>query len=201
MNANAPRPGLGRADLPASGDGWAAGPGGAPVWGRYGAAGLFLLADASLLANAVAPADPFARAGLRAPEVLLQHRATWTNNGDTWGIPGGARDRDETPEQAAVRETVEECAIDPAAVEILHSEVTAGPFGLNPGRPELAGNWTYTTVIARTRTGNRLSTTANEESHELRWVALDEVTKLPLLGAFRAAFPRIERLVAGLVRN
>ena len=49
-------------------------------WGRFGAAGI-LITD-----------------GLR---VVLQHRAGWTHEGDTWALPGGARDSHETPAEAA----------------------------------------------------------------------------------------------------
>ncbi|QRP98003.1 NUDIX hydrolase [Corynebacterium sp. FDAARGOS 1242] len=144
-----------------SGDGWAEGPGGVPVWGKFGAAGLFLVAG---------------------NEVLLQHRATWTNNGGTWGIPGGARDKPETAEQAALRETEEETGVAAADVEVLESIVTAGPF---------AGGWTYTTVLARTVTGQRLHTIPNEESAELRWVPFDQVEALELIPPFREALPQL----------
>ena len=90
---------------PHSGDGWAAGPGGIRVWGKFGAAGLFLVAGR---------------------KVLLQHRAAWTNHGDTWGFrvaPAILRRR-----QAALRETHEECAIAPQDVEVLDARVTAGPY-------------------------------------------------------------------------
>lgn len=142
-----------------SGDGWAHGPNGVPVWGKFGAAGLFLVAG---------------------DEVLLQHRATWTNNGGTWGIPGGARDKPETPEQAALRETEEETGIATADVEVLESIVTSGPF---------EGGWTYTTVLARTVTGQRLDTTPNEESAELRWVPFAQADQLELIPPFREALP------------
>ena len=132
-----------------------------PVWGKFGAAGLFLVAG---------------------DEVLLQHRATWTNNGGTWGIPGGARDKPESPEQAALRETEEETGISPADVEVLGSLVTAGPF---------EEGWTYTTVLARTLSGQRLATTANEESAELRWVPFNQIEELELLAPFREALPRL----------
>lgn len=132
-----------------------------PVWGKFGAAGLFLVAG---------------------DQVLLQHRATWTNNGGTWGIPGGARDKPESPEQAALRETEEETGISPADVEVLGSLVTAGPF---------EEGWTYTTVLARTVSGQRLATTANEESAELRWVPLNQIEELELLAPFREALPRL----------
>ena len=165
---------------PGSGNGWSVGPGGVPVWGLFGAAGLFILAEGD--------------GSSTTPSVLLQHRASWTNNGDTWGVPGGARDGHESPEEAAVRETVEECGIDPADIEILHSEVTAGPYP-QPDRPEAGEGWAYTTVIARTRDGRELETTANEESFELRWVPLDEVKDLPLIPPFRVALPRLREIL------
>ena len=161
---------------PHSGDGWAAGPGGIRVWGKFGAAGLFLVAGR---------------------KVLLQHRAAWTNHGDTWGIPGGARDFTETPTQAALRETQEECAIAPHDVEVLDAQVTAGPY---PAAGDLPGEWTYTTVLARTRTGVPLPTTANEEPYELRWVPFDEVETLPLLAAFRRSFPTLRESMEALNR-
>ncbi|MGV0393270.1 NUDIX domain-containing protein [Corynebacterium riegelii] len=116
-------------------------------WGLHGAAGLFLLADA---------------------HVLLQHRAPWTADGDTWGIPGGARDSHETGAEAALRETVEECGIDPSLVTVVDSVVTF----------EVPG-WSYTTVIASAE--SRLPFAANEESVELRWVPLED---LALSGAY-----------------
>lgn len=162
MNASSPPP----ARIPGSGDGWAAGPGGRRVWGLNGAAGLFLLARVD-----------------GALSVLLQLRAGWTNQGGTWGIPGGARDMGETAVEAAVREASEECGLNAADIEVLWSGVTSGP--VEPG------GWTYTTVIARTRSGEALATHANEESEELRWVPLDDVHKLALLGAFGESLPAI----------
>lgn len=163
------------------GNGWAAGPGDGRVWGRFGAAGLMLLAGTG--------ADV---------QVLMQHRAQWTNAGGTWALPGGARDSHESPTEAALREAVEECSIDPDLVEILHAEVTAGPFPADPARPELAGDWTYTTVIARTATGEPLRTHANEESLELRWVRLADLEELPLMPAFASSLTGLRQEVARL---
>ena len=132
-------------------------------WGLHGAAGLFLLAD---------------------DHVLLQHRAPWTAQGDTWGIPGGARDSHETASQAALRETAEECGIDGGEVDVEKELVTSGPA---------ASGWTYTTVLARVRSGELLETTANEESVELRWVPLKKLEELPLHPGLRAALPNILR--------
>ena len=141
------------------GNGWTHGEGGAKYWGLYGAAGLFLLAGNRL---------------------LMQHRAVWTAQGGTWGIPGGARDSHESAAQAAIRETVEECAIDPSQV-VVDGEL------VSTRHP----NWTYTTVLARTATGEPIEVIANEESEELRWVAIDELETLPLHPAFAASLPAV----------
>lgn len=159
-------------DMNGDGNGWAAGPEGTKLWGIYGAAGLCLIADLP-----------------SGPEVLMQHRALWTNAGGTWALPGGARDSDESPTHAAIREAHEETGIEPEDLEVLTTVITSGPFPADPKRPTLAGDWTYTTVIARTRNDVRLATTRNEESVELRWVPLADVVKLPLLPAFQESIP------------
>ena len=147
------------------GDGWVHGAHGARYWGLYGAAGLFL------------------QAGER---VLMQHRAAWTAQGGTWGIPGGARDSHETATDAALRESVEECGIDTALVECYREVVTTE----KPG-------WTYTTVFARTVTGDAIDVTPNEESAELRWVALDQLEQLPLHPGFAAALHTVRTHAVG----
>ncbi|MCT2339821.1 NUDIX domain-containing protein [Corynebacterium sp. p3-SID1056] len=141
------------------GNGWVTGPNGEKYWGKYGAAGLFLQAG---------------------EKILLQHRAAWTAQGDTWGIPGGARDSHETATEAALRETVEECAIDPARVQPFKEVVTFEAPG-----------WNYTTVLARTVDGDPLPVKANEESEELRWVPLDAVCELQLHPGFAAALEEL----------
>src|SRR4051794_41564701 len=68
------------------GDGWSMCALGHRHWGRYGAAGLLVVAP--------------------GPTVLLQHRAPWSHGGDSWGVPGGARRRTEKAVEAALRGTV-----------------------------------------------------------------------------------------------
>jgi 8-oxo-dGTP diphosphatase len=117
--------------------------------------------------------------------VLLQHRAAWSHQGDTWGLPGGARDSHETVEQAAVREAHEEAGLTAEQLTVRTSVVTA----------EVAGtDWTYTTVIADVST--QLDTVRNRESSELRWVAENEVTDLPLHPGFAASWQKLRAVAA-----
>jgi 8-oxo-dGTP diphosphatase len=141
------------------GDAWTCCSLGHRHWGRYGAAGLL----------AVAPGPHGAR------YVLLQHRAPWSHDGDTWGVPGGARTREESTEQAALRETVEETGLDVAQLVVVDRHVADH------------GGWSYTTLIARAPC--RLPVVPERESVELRWVAADAVEQLPLHGGFAASWP------------
>ncbi|RAV18055.1 NUDIX hydrolase [Mycolicibacterium sp. GF69] len=147
------------------GDGWVVSEGQA-YWGRYGAAGLLLRAPGHDGATVV----------------LLQHRAAWSHQGDTWGLPGGARDSHETAEQAAIREAHEEAGLpgDQLTVRMVveTKAVAAGAI-----------SWTYSTVIADAP--EMLHTVPNRESAELRWVAVDDVAKLPLHPGFAASWQRL----------
>ncbi|MFF5992111.1 NUDIX hydrolase [Prauserella flavalba] len=127
-------------------------------WGLHGAAGLLLT-------------DP--RRG-----VLLQHRAGWTHHGETWALPGGAIRSDETPAQAATRETEEETAVPAGSVRVLSA------------RAEDHGTWRYTTVLA-TADGSVRPRVANAESTALDWVDPAEVEKYPLHRNFAAAWPSL----------
>jgi 8-oxo-dGTP diphosphatase len=115
------------------------------------------------------------------PCVLMQHRAAWSHGGDTWGVPGGARGSTETALAAAQRETVEETGIDVAQVVPVAEHVADH------------GTWSYTTIVATVPA--RLPVVPDRESIALRWVPVDEVTTLPLLPAFAAAWPALLRLL------
>ena len=140
---------------------------GNPYWGRFGAAGLLL------------------RAPLRdgTPAVLLQHRAPWSHQGGTWGLPGGARDSHETAEEAAVREAHEEAGLPGELLAVRGTVITAQASAAN-GR-----SWTYTTVVADA--AELLQTEANYESAEMRWVVEAEVAALPLHPGFAASWQRL----------
>ncbi|WP_343576420.1 NUDIX hydrolase [Mycobacterium sp.] len=146
------------------GDGWVVSDTGSPHWGRFGAAGLLLRAprpDGS-------------------PAVLLQHRAPWSHQGGTWGLPGGARDSHESAEEAAVREAHEEAGLVSTLVSVRASVITAVASGTD---------WTYTTVVADAP--EQLQTVANVESAEMRWVGEDQVDQLPLHPGFAASWRRL----------
>lgn len=144
------------------GNGWIRCSHGHRHWGVNGAAGLLLRRRES--DGQVA--------------VLMQHRAAWTSDGDTWGIPGGARDSHETPVQAALREAAEEAGIDSAAVDILAQRV------------DDHGGWEYVTVIADAAGPLRIA--PNAESAELRWVLEPAVTSLALHPGFAASWPSLQ---------
>lgn len=132
------------------GDGWVECACGGKHWGRFGAAGLLLL---------------------RGSQLLLQHRAPWVHNGDTWGIPGGARDSHESFVEAALREAHEEIGITESEVRVVRESA------------ESHGQWSYHTIVAYAN-DQCDPIAANQESIEVRWVERDRVTELPLHPAF-----------------
>jgi 8-oxo-dGTP diphosphatase len=140
-----------------SGDGWVHCAAGHRHWGRFGAAGL-LLHDTN--------------------RVVLQHRAPWTHEGDSWGVPGGARHSDEDALTAALREAGEEAGLTRADID---------PLGLYV---DDHGGWSYATVVARaTRPLEPVATDA--ESVSIRWQPVDRVATLQLHSGFAAAWHRL----------
>lgn len=156
------------------GDGWVVSDTGAAFWGRFGAAGLLLRAP-----------DPDGTAA-----VLLQHRAAWSHQGGTWGLPGGARDSHETAEEAAVREAQEEAGLAAEHLTVRTTVVTAEVTGAS------GAYWSYTTVIADAP--EQLETIPNRESAELRWVPVAQVSELPLHPGFAASWERLRTLTESI---
>lgn len=146
----------------ADGDGWVTCAQGHRHWGLHGAAGLLVVV-------------------LGEPHVLLQHRAPWSHRGDTWGVPGGARHRDETAREAATRETVEE------------TELDVGQLVFGAHHVVDHQTWSYTTIVAVAP--SRLPVVPERESVDLRWVAARDMEQLPLHPAFADAWPALRLLI------
>ena len=146
------------------GDGWVECACGNKHWGLNGAAGIMIV---------------------RGHEILLQHRAPWVHNGDTWGIPGGARDSHETTIEGAFREAVEETGIDTDLLTPLHTFT------------DDHGDWKYETVIAQAAAG-LVAHEVNDESHEVRWVDIEKVIELPLHPSFAKSWPELKALLQSL---
>jgi 8-oxo-dGTP diphosphatase len=139
------------------GDGWIQCQCGGKHWGLFGAAGLVLVRDQS---------------------ILLQHRAPWVHNGDTWGIPGGARDSHETPIEAALREANEEIGID---IKLLS---TVGEF------VDDHITWSYHTIIAKAAP-ELIAHEMNDESLEVKWIPIAEIENQKLHPSFANTWPKL----------
>ncbi len=133
-----------------SGDGWVIAADGERRWGLFGAAGL-----------ALRHVD-----GDGVTRYLVAHRSAHVHHGGTWGIPGGALRRGESPEAGARREAWEEFAPVPDYVvaEVITDE---------------AGGWTYATVVADVVAPVAVEPVTYEHT-AARWATVDEMTHLPL---------------------
>jgi 8-oxo-dGTP pyrophosphatase MutT (NUDIX family) len=149
-------------------DGWTTCALGHRHWGRAGAAGLLLH-----------------RGGPAGEEVLLQHRATWSHHGGTWGTPGGALHAGEAADVGALREVREELGL-------LPDDVVLGARSVDDH-----GGWSYTTVLAtparRIEPGDlRL----DGESEGAAWILLAELDAVPLHPGLAASLDRLLPLLA-----
>ena len=149
---------------PVSGDGFVRAADGGLRWGLYGAAGLL-----------VRHLD----AATGATSVFVALRSQHTHMGGTWGIPGGALTKHETPVEAALREFQEEIGLTmpPDLVVEIHEDDHGG--------------WSYWTVVLDIEAPFDLPDSINWETADIRWVDLDELAALPLLGPFRAMMIRL----------
>ena len=149
------------------GDGWIECDCGSKHWGLNGAAGLLIYRDGT---------------------ILLQHRAPWVHNGDTWGIPGGARDSHESVIDSAIREAIEETGIDPQCLTTRDTHIADH------------GIWSYQTIIAEAN-AELEAHELNDESHEVKWVLFDDVTRLPLHPSFAKSWPLLRQKLEFLIQS
>jgi len=140
------------------GDGWIECDCASKHWGLFGAAGLILIRDQS---------------------ILMQHRAPWVHNGDTWGIPGGARDSHETPVEAALREANEEIGIDTNLLTVIDEFV------------DDHGPWRYHTILAIADPA-LIAHEMNDESLEVKWISINQVEEQVLHPSFAKTWPQLK---------
>ncbi len=143
------------------GDGWVHCDCGAKHWGVNGAAGILLV-------------------DVEHDVALLQLRAEWTHGGQTWGIPGGARDSHESAVQAAIRELEEELKITHDLVDVIHDVLLTDH-----------GTWSYHTVIGLL--GSTAALEVNEESVEARWISIEEIHGFDLHPGLAEVWPELKR--------
>lgn len=143
----------------ADGDGWARCGQGHLHWGRFGAVGLLAYGS-----------------GPGGVSVLLVRRNWWGQHGGTWGPPGGARDSDEAPVAAALREAAEEGDLPPGEVKVQGMLL------------DDHGGWSYRTYVAAS-SGLCPVHAASPEITEARWVNAAEVASLPLHPGFAQHWP------------
>lgn len=154
----------GRPDTRGDGDGWVECGLGHRHWGLFGAAGLLVH-----------------RPGPEGREVLLQHRATWSHHGGTWGLLGGARQRAEDAVQAALREAAEEGGVDGSDVRV------HGLF------QDPHGGWSYETVLGSAAADVAARPTGGE-SIDVGWFTVDGpdgVDALELHPGFASTWPQV----------
>jgi 8-oxo-dGTP pyrophosphatase MutT (NUDIX family) len=120
-----------------------------------------------------------------SPSVLLQQRSWWGSYGGAWGPPGGARDSHESVVRAALREAIEECAIDPRPVRV-HGVLT-----------DDHGGWTYQTVLA-SAAAPLAAAAVSEETSEVAWVLAADVERLPLHPGFAGQWPALRTALSPL---
>ena len=147
------------------GDGWVNCKCGFKHWGLNGAAGLLLY---------------------RANEILLQHRAPWVHNGDTWGIPGGARDSHESALEAALRESNEEIGVDAQHVMARFTHL------------DDHGDWSYETIVAELEPAGMVFEN-NHETIDLRWFSIERLSAVNLHPSFERSWPAISAQLLGIV--
>lgn len=138
-------------------------------WGRYGAAGIAIIADDK---------DGTAK-------VLLGKRG----DRDEWYLPGGALDQNETAIQGATREFIEE-AVEGDGISQSLSLINQYQNVVGTIEGTDGDEWSYTTIVAQAPSVQAVTVPDNASPTELaeyRWVDVDELAELDAQGLLHPA--------------
>jgi 8-oxo-dGTP pyrophosphatase MutT (NUDIX family) len=151
-----------------SGDGFVTLADGSRRWGRFGAAGI--------LARHVGPDGE--------AHYFVALRSSWTHNGGTWAVPGGALNDGETALEGALREFAEEIGheLDGYEVAEIHEDDHGG--------------WSYTTLVIDVTERFDPPAALHWETAACQWVPATQLAELELFDAFRATLTRLGLLSA-----
>jgi 8-oxo-dGTP pyrophosphatase MutT (NUDIX family) len=123
------------------------------------------------------------RRGEQGHEVLLVHRPRY----DDWSFPKGKRDGDESDEETACREVLEETGLAP----VLGRELGEARYRDNRRRPKVVRYW----LMSPDPDDPGPGFTPNHEVDELRWCSTDEAARLLTYAHDRALMSHVaERL-------
>jgi 8-oxo-dGTP pyrophosphatase MutT (NUDIX family) len=148
-----------------SGDGWKICSDGAERWGLNGAAGVLFCSELE-----------------GESRFFLVHRSPEVDQGDNWGIPGGAVDGDESSLEAAWRETLEELGRFDEPAHVVRGSYVARP----------AEDWSYETFVIELEQPFEVDLDdvwegdAGWETMNAAWLTRAEVDELELHPGFRA---------------
>lgn len=144
-----------------SGDAWVVAQDGNEYWGRFGSAGVLLChTDDTGLTR-----------------YFLTHRSPEVHHGDTWGLPGGALERDEPVLEGALRELYEELGLELEDYVVKHEHVSSP-----------APDWSYTTLVLAVPQMVEVDEHDDWETSDSGWFTAAELKELPLHPAFDVAF-------------
>jgi 8-oxo-dGTP pyrophosphatase MutT (NUDIX family) len=107
----------------------------------------------------------------RSKVLVLHHRKH-----DQWFQPGGHADGDSDILRVALRETTEETGLDPAQIHLVDSRIfdvdihTIPAIGHDPQHEHID-------IRFLVEIDDHLSIPGNDESHEIRWASLSEVSR------------------------
>lgn len=113
----------------------------------------------------------------------MQHRVSWSHHGDTWALPGGARNEGESACDGALREAQEEAGVPDGAVRPRFTSVLD------------LGYWSYTTLVGDVTDPFEPEIT-DPESRALAWVPVPQVVDRPLHPGFESSWRTLRQLLA-----